>query len=157
MDTPLKELARLERLQVFPSLSFHISKTTPKSTSSVSETLDSLLNLLQEVKQRVEAGTISAVELQEVARLVEEKKKELDEKQKEIHGSLGKLGKAIDKVTSASCLSCLTTHLCRNFLARCRHSIPHSHHRNLYLLLRRPLQTTLYAQANSVRRTHSIK
>ncbi|KAF8507231.1 CTLH/CRA C-terminal to lish motif domain-containing protein [Gautieria morchelliformis] len=98
MDTPLKELGKLEKLQAFPSSPHSTpSKPAPKPTPSVSETLDSLLNSLQELKQRVEAGTTSEVVVQDAARLVEEKKKELDEKQKEIHGSLGKLGKAIDK------------------------------------------------------------
>ena len=157
MDTPLKELAKLEKLQAFPSPLSTSSKATSKSTPSVSETLDSLLNSLQELKQRVEAGTISEVDVQEAAKLVEEKKKELDERQKEIHGSLGKLGKAIDKVTPASCPACLTTHLRRNSPARYCHSLPHSRHKNLYPLSRGPLQTTSYAQVNSVSRTYFVR
>lgn len=105
MDAPLKELARLEKLQTFPpSLHSTSSRATSKAAPSVSESLDSLLNSLQELKQRVEAGTTSEVVVQDVARLIEEKKKDLDERQKEVHGSLTKLGKAIDKVTTTSCL-----------------------------------------------------
>lgn len=100
MDTPLKELARLEKLQAFSSPRSTPSKTVPKESPSVSETVDSLLSSLQELKQRVEAGTTSEEVVHDVVRLVEEKKKELDERQKEIHGSLGKLGKAIDKVSA---------------------------------------------------------
>jgi hypothetical protein len=99
MDAPLKELAKLEKLQAFPSSPRpSSSKATAKTTPSVSETLDSLLQSLQELKQGIEAGATSEIVVQDVARLIEEKKKEIDEKQKEIHASLGKLGKAIDKV-----------------------------------------------------------
>ncbi|KAF8590578.1 hypothetical protein K439DRAFT_1403750 [Ramaria rubella] len=101
MDAPLKELARLERLQSFPSASSTSSKHGTKSTSSmVSDTLDVLLQSLQALKGRVEAGATAEDVVQDFVRITDEKK-EIDEKQKEIHASLGKLGKAIDKKFSS--------------------------------------------------------
>jgi hypothetical protein len=160
MDTPLKELARLEKLQAFPSSPRSTSsKTAPKATPSVSETLDSLLNSLQELKQHVESGTTSEEVVQNINRLIEEKKKELDERQKEIHGSLGKLGKAIDKVTAASWhASCLPpTHFCRNSPALC-HLMPRcSLHQHLCLPSKRPLQIISCARGSSVRQARFVR
>lgn len=95
MDASLKELSKLEKLQVY-SLNADSSDNT-KSSSSISDTLESLLDALQRLKQRVQTECSPEV-LAESYSLIESKKKEIDEKQKEVHTSLGRLGKTIDKV-----------------------------------------------------------
>lgn len=157
MDTPLKELARLEKLQAFSSPRSTPSKTVPKESPSVSETVDSLLSSLQELKQRVEAGTTSEEVVHDVVRLVEEKKKELDERQKEIHGSLGKLGKAIDKVSAIPPLSCPPTYSCRNSPVHYRPIPQFSLLQHLCQPLRGPLQVISYVQDSSAPRTPFVR
>lgn len=98
MDAPLKELAKLEKLTAFTP---HGSLLPAKSKSTaVVESLDSLLLLLRDVKQRLEAGAASEEDVTGIYRIVEEKKKEIDERQKEVHASLARYGKALDKVCS---------------------------------------------------------
>ena len=160
MDAPLRELARLEKLQSFPSTPHpSSSKTTVKSAASVSETLDSLLQSLQELKQGVEAGATSEIVVQDLARLIDEKKKEIDEKQKEIHASLGKVGKAIDKVMplvlAYACAILSSTNRSSQAryhpLLRFSHLNPPSPRWNALLL------TISCAQDNLVQQTHFLK
>ena len=114
MDLPLKELDRLQKLSAFPSVPSHPSSTLSvltasalatgkgKQTVGVSDSLDSLLASLHDVKARIESGIASEQDLASVARIVEEKKKEIDERQKEIHATLGRIGKSLDKVCVSS-------------------------------------------------------
>lgn len=87
MDVPLKELAKLEKLT---------AKSSSKGkTASVSDTLDSLLQDLYQAKQQHAAGDLS---LDLLAQTIETRKKEVDERQKEIYSSVMRIGKALDKV-----------------------------------------------------------
>ena len=90
MDGPLKELAKLEKLT---------SNSSSKGKSpSINDSLDSLLESLREVKDRFQAGTATEDTLGVLSRTIEARKKDIDEKQKEIYNCLQRYGKALDKV-----------------------------------------------------------
>lgn len=96
MNASLRELERLEQLQVYSSES-DLSAATTDGPPCISESLEALLETLRSLRQRVQ--TESSLEaLRELPNLMELKKKEIDDKQKEIHTCLGRLGKTIDKV-----------------------------------------------------------
>ncbi|KAJ6630749.1 CTLH/CRA C-terminal to lish motif domain-containing protein [Mycena sp. CBHHK59/15] len=90
MDGPLKELAKLEKLTA------GVSSGKGKSPS-ISDSLDSLLQSLREAKDSIEPGLVSPDLLIQLSQTVDLKKKEVDDRQKEIHSSLSRFGKALDK------------------------------------------------------------
>jgi hypothetical protein len=93
MDTVLKELEKLQKL-------VSDEPSTGKSkTPAIQESLNSLLQTLHVQKKRLEAGLATEAELSSLARTVEARKKEIDERQKEIYNSLARYGKALDKVS----------------------------------------------------------
>jgi hypothetical protein len=95
MDAALKELDKLQQLT-------SDSPSTGKSkTPAIQDSLDSLLQTLHAQKKRLEAGIASEAELATLAKTVESRKKEIDERQKEIYNCLARYGKALDKVCSA--------------------------------------------------------
>jgi len=85
MDAALKELTKLE-------------KYTDSNSSSIHHALNSLLQALQDGKAALLAGQSSEDCLEQLATAVEAKKKEIDERQKELYTILSRLGKALDKV-----------------------------------------------------------
>lgn len=90
MEGPLKELAKLEKLTATPS---------PKGKSpSVIDSLDALHVALLEAKESAESGPASVDTLAQLTQVVEAKKKEIDERQKEVYSAVARLGKALDKV-----------------------------------------------------------
>jgi hypothetical protein len=90
MDGPLKELAKLEKLT---------AKTSAKGKSTaVSDPLESLLQSLRQAKDRVEKEGVSEDVTVQLAQTIEARKKEIDDKQKEVYNALARLGKALDKV-----------------------------------------------------------
>jgi DNA repair exonuclease SbcCD ATPase subunit len=92
MEGPLKELAKLERLT---------DNASAKGKSpSISDSLDSLLQSLRDVKDRLEVGTETQDTFSQLAMTVDAKKKEVKDKEQEIYSSLARLGKALDKVRS---------------------------------------------------------
>jgi E3 ubiquitin-protein transferase RMND5 len=94
METALKELEKLQKLvSDEPS-------TGKTKTPAIQESLNSLLQTLHVQKKRLEAGLATEAELTLLARTVEARKKEIDERQKEIYNSLARYGKALDKVSS---------------------------------------------------------
>lgn len=99
MDGPLKELARLEKLAAGAS----VGKGKAPSTD---QSLDALLDTLRSTKQRFESGTGTRATLVMLAKTVEEKKKEIDERQKELYNATAKVGKALDKVCCARGVLC---------------------------------------------------
>lgn len=103
MDGPLKELTKLEKLT---------SNASAKGkTPSVNDSLDSLLQSLREVQDRLKAGTVTGETLTILAKTVETKKREVDERIKEVYNSLREVGKALDKVRSI--ISCASVYLNR--------------------------------------------
>ena len=93
METALKELEKLQKL-------VSDEPSTGKSKApAIQESLNSLLQTLHVQKKRLEAGIATEAELTTLARTVEARKKEIDERQKEIYNSLARYGKALDKVS----------------------------------------------------------
>lgn len=87
MDAPLKELSKLEKL------------TAGKGKeASIQDSLDSLLASLHEAKDQIEATGVDTDTTRQLARTVELRKKDVDDRQKEIYTSVSRLGKALDKV-----------------------------------------------------------
>jgi hypothetical protein len=112
MEGPLKELAKLEKLT---------DKGSAKGKSSISDSLDSLLQSLHEVKDRLEADTGTQDTFGQLAVTVEARKKEVEDKQKEIYSSLSRFGKALDKVCAEHHWRKLPSHLLRrNSQIHCR-------------------------------------
>ena len=95
MDAALKELDKLQQL------TSDLSSTGKSKTPAIQDSLNSLLQTLHAQKKRLEAGITSEAELATLAKTVESRKKEIDERQKEIYNSLARYGKALDKVCSA--------------------------------------------------------
>lgn len=91
MDGPLKELAKLERLTA-------VGTSAKGKTTSISVTLDSLLLSLNQAKEQLQTDGMSPQALTTLTRNVETKKKEVDDRQKEIYSSVARIGKALDKV-----------------------------------------------------------
>lgn len=113
MDGALKELTKLQKLtsnkpstsNPRASVSYltasSLSSSGKKPTTAIVDSLDGLLAALRDVKERIEAGTASEEDVANVAKIVEERKREVDDRQKEIYATLGKVGKTLDKVCSA--------------------------------------------------------
>ena len=85
MDPALKELTKLEK-----------ATDSNGKGPSINQSLDSLLESLHDAKSSFLTGRFGEKQL---AFLVEAKKKEIDERQKEIYNILSRLGKALDKVS----------------------------------------------------------
>ncbi|KAF7294981.1 CTLH domain-containing protein [Mycena indigotica] len=90
MDAPLKELAKLEKL------------TASKGKGpSISDSLDALLISLREAKHAISESAASGITpdqvIKELGQAVDSKKKEVEERQKEVYNSVSRLGKALDK------------------------------------------------------------
>ncbi|KAF9532932.1 ubiquitin-protein ligase E3 [Crepidotus variabilis] len=86
MDASLKELTKLEKLTA-----------SNGKGPSIDQSIDSLLATLKEARASFVSGGCSAAYLKELAKSVEAKKKEIDDRQKEIYNVLSRLGKALDK------------------------------------------------------------
>lgn len=112
MDGPLKELAKLEKLTAGGS--------GKGKAPSISDSLDSLLHSLHEARDAIQPGTVSPDLLLHLSQTVELKKKEVDDRQKEVYNSVSRLGKALDKVRTRCALTLTMLTSYRNFL---RHSL----------------------------------
>lgn len=86
MDALLKETTKLEKLS-------GKGKSYPGY-----EIVDSLLAALYEAKSQALSGSVNEQTLNQLSNLAEAKKKEIDDRQKEIYTCLSRLGKALDKV-----------------------------------------------------------
>ncbi|KAG6854323.1 hypothetical protein C0991_008218 [Blastosporella zonata] len=91
MEGPLKELAKLEKL------------TTAKGKApSINDSLDGLIYSLHDAKRKLEdSGFVDPEALKELSRAIESKKKDVDDRQKEVYSSVSRLGKALDKKFTA--------------------------------------------------------
>ena len=90
MEPLLKELTKLDKLTD--------NASGKLKSPSISDSLDSLLQSLRDTKERLEAGTETQDTLIQLVSTVEQRKKEVDDRQKEIYSSLSRFGKALDKV-----------------------------------------------------------
>ena len=93
MDAQLKELAKLEKLVSNAS-------SGKSKKPSIEDSLDSLMQTLQEAKDNLQSGSASQETFVNLASKVDSTKKEVDDRQKEIYNSLARLSKAMDKVSS---------------------------------------------------------
>lgn len=89
MDAPIKELEKLRA---------STESSTKGKNPSADSSLDSLLQSLYEVKSRIAAGSVTQDTFALLSQTVDAKKKEIDEKQKEVYNAIARLGKALDKV-----------------------------------------------------------
>lgn len=108
MDTAIKELQKLQKLTEFEPaklkttisvLSAASLANKSKVTTGVVDSLDGLLASLRDVKERLEAGSASEDDILAISTTIEERKKEIDDRQKEAYATLGRIGKALDKVS----------------------------------------------------------
>ncbi|KAH8106710.1 CTLH/CRA C-terminal to lish motif domain-containing protein [Cristinia sonorae] len=90
MDAPLKELTKLEKL-------VSNSSAAKGKSPSISDSLESLLLSLKDAKQRIQAGADAGEVCAGLSRTVDNTKKDVDDRQKEIYNSLARFGKALDK------------------------------------------------------------
>lgn len=89
MDGPLKELAKLR----------NVTEGSSKGKSpSVQTSLDGLLQSLHETRASIQAGIACEATFAGLSQAVEARKKDIDEKQKEIYNAIARVGKALDKV-----------------------------------------------------------
>ncbi|KAF8894510.1 ubiquitin-protein ligase E3 [Infundibulicybe gibba] len=87
MDGPLKELAKLER----------VSSNKGKAPS-INSSLDALLHTLQEAKQAITSTQeVDQDTILQIVQAVENTRKEVDERQKEVHSAISRFGKSLDK------------------------------------------------------------
>jgi len=113
MDASLKELTRLETL------------TAAKGKSPcITDSLDSLLGSLHKAKEAFLVGNCTGEQLNQLTQTIESRKKEVEERQKEVYTSLSRFGKTLDKVSGISSLETSPprplSH--RNFRQRCLHT-----------------------------------
>ncbi|KAG6889307.1 hypothetical protein C0995_001963 [Termitomyces sp. Mi166 len=88
MDGPLKELVKLEKLT-----------TSKGKATSINDTLDAILLSLHDAKKNLEdSGIVDEETLKQLSQAIEAKKKDVDDRQKEIYSSISRLGKVLDKV-----------------------------------------------------------
>lgn len=93
MDGPLKELAKLELLT-------DPSPSKKGKTPAIEESLDGLLKTLRDARDKIAAGTASPVTLAALPKTVDARRKDVEEKHKEVYNALARMGKALDKVRS---------------------------------------------------------
>jgi hypothetical protein len=94
MDASLKELTRLETL----------TASSGKSPSVI-ESLDSLLASLREAKEEFLVGNYTGERLNHLTQKIESKKREIEDRQKEVYSVLSRFGKTLDKVSGILMLS----------------------------------------------------
>ena len=94
MDASLKELTRLETL----------TASNGKSPSVI-DSLDSLLASLREAKEEFLVGNYTGERLNQLTQTIESKKKEVEDRQKEVYSVLSRFGKTLDKVSGILMLS----------------------------------------------------
>ncbi|KAF8077996.1 CTLH/CRA C-terminal to lish motif domain-containing protein, partial [Lyophyllum atratum] len=90
MESPLKELAKLEKLTA-----------TKSKVPSISDSLDALLCSLEDAKKRLADADVDGETLRQLSQTIEAKRKEVDDRQKEVYSSVSRLGKALDKKFTA--------------------------------------------------------
>jgi hypothetical protein len=88
MDAALKELGKLEKL----------TSAAKGKSPAIQDSLDSLLQYLQDERDRVLTGTAAPESIGALSSNIENIKKDIDDRQKEIYNSLSRFGKALDKV-----------------------------------------------------------
>ena len=94
MDASLKELTRLETL----------TASDGKSPSLI-DSLDSLLDSLRKAKDEFLVGNCTEEQLIQLTQTIESKKKEVEDRQKEVYSVMSRFGRTLDKVSGLLILS----------------------------------------------------
>jgi hypothetical protein len=132
MDASLKELTRLETLTA-----------SDGKCPSMIDSLDSLLDSLREAKEEFLVGNCTKEQINQLAQTIESKKRETEERQKEVYSVMYRFGRTLDKVSGLLMLSLEISsfrHLFhRNFQRRCPRTPIYSPPHPLLLLLSAPL------------------
>ncbi|PBK78094.1 hypothetical protein ARMSODRAFT_991560 [Armillaria solidipes] len=89
MEAALKELTKLEKLTG--------DSSAKAKSASISDSLDSLLDSLHDARQLCVEDVLPQDACMNLSRTVEARKKDTDERQKEIYSSMSRLGKALEK------------------------------------------------------------
>ncbi|KAK0459673.1 CTLH/CRA C-terminal to lish motif domain-containing protein [Desarmillaria tabescens] len=89
MEAALKELTKLEKLTG--------DSSAKAKSASISDSLDSLLDSLRTARQLCVEDILPEDARINLSRIVESRKKDIDERQKEIYSSMSRLGKALEK------------------------------------------------------------
>jgi hypothetical protein len=87
MDASLKELTRLETL----------TASDGKSPSLI-DSLDSLLGSLREAKEEFLVGNCTEEQLNQLTQTIESRKKDVEDRQKEVYSVMSRFGRTLDKV-----------------------------------------------------------
>ena len=132
MDASLKELTRLETLTA-----------SDGKSPSLMDSLDSLLGSLREAKEEFLGGNCTGEQLNQLTQTIESKKKEVEDRQKEVYSVMSRFGRTLDKVSGLlmmypeiSSFECLFH---RNSQRRCLRTLIYSPPHLLSLLLSAPL------------------
>ena len=94
MDASLKELTRLETLTA-----------SDGKSPSIIDSLDSLLSSLREAKEEFLVGNCTEEQLNQLTQTIESKKKEVEDRQKEVYSVMTRFGRTLDKVSGLLMLS----------------------------------------------------
>ncbi|KAK0240195.1 CTLH/CRA C-terminal to lish motif domain-containing protein [Armillaria nabsnona] len=89
MEAALKELTKLEKLTG--------DSSAKAKSASIFDSLDSLLDSLRAARQLCVEDVLPQNACVDLSRTVEARKKDIDERQKEIYSSMSRLGKALEK------------------------------------------------------------
>lgn len=140
MDGPIKELEKLKA---------STENSAKGKIPAVDSSLDSLLQSLYEVKSRIAAGSVTQDTFALLSQTVDSKKKEVEEKQREVYNAIARLGKALDKVGLVASARSDNLSLSRNSRSPCLLMIPSSRLMlpKRHLIARSPC--TSFAPANS--------
>ena len=132
MDASLKELTRLETL----------TASDGKSPSLI-DSLDSLLDSLRKAKDEFLSGNCTEEQLSQLTQTIESKKKEVEDRQKEVYSVMSRFGRTLDKVSGLLILSLVISLFRRlphrNSQRRCLRTLIYSPPHLLLRLLSAPL------------------
>jgi hypothetical protein len=94
MDASLKELTRLETLTA-----------SDGKSPSIIDSLDSLLDSLREAKEEFLVGNCTEEQLNQLTQTIESKKREVEDRQRDVYSVMSRFGRTLDKVSELLMLS----------------------------------------------------
>ena len=106
-DTFLKELDKFQFL-------FHNAQTPAPGSVKVKSppipsSLDALLAILKDAKQQLDSGVSPNTLGAQISNAIDGRKKDIDERLKEVYNSLGRIGKTLDKVSVMAIFTLILT------------------------------------------------
>ena len=149
MDASLKELTRLETLTA-----------SDGKSPSIIDSLDSLLGSLHEAKEEFLISNCTEEQLNQLTQTIESKKKEVEDRQKEVYSVMSRFGRTLDKVGLLMLsreISSFRRLSHRNSQRRCPRTPIYSPPHLLLLLLSAPLLCIYSGRVNLKLRRRSYK